>query len=51
MERVTAGSERSEIGFVRAGLRTYAYSFSVGTDFPTFYRWWSAIYGGPAPPA
>jgi serine/threonine protein kinase len=49
-ERAVDGSDRSEIGFIRTGLATYAYSFAVGVDFPTFYQWWSETFGGPAPP-
>jgi hypothetical protein len=49
MQRAVDGSDRSEIGFIRTGLATYAYSFAVGTDFPTFYQWWSEAFGGPAP--
>ncbi|HEU5151399.1 MAG TPA: serine/threonine-protein kinase [Iamia sp.] len=48
VQRDTAGGNRSEIGFIRSGLRTYAYSFSVGADFPSFYAWWSERFGGPA---
>ncbi len=48
--RSVDGTFRSDIGFIREGLSTYAYSFAIDVDFPTFYAWWSSRFGSPAPP-
>ena len=47
-QRTGAGA-RSEVGFIREGLATYAYSYQLGTDYEAYYEWWAEIFGGPAP--
>jgi len=48
-QRTGAGA-RSEVGWIRTGTRTYAYSYALGDDYAAYYRWWAARFGGPAPP-
>jgi serine/threonine protein kinase len=44
----TSPQIRSEVGWIRYGTQTYAYSYRLDEDFAAYFDYWSGVFGGPA---
>lgn len=44
----TSPQIRSEVGWIRYGTQTYAYSYRLDGDFAAYFDYWSGVFGGPA---